>query len=208
MREQTILYNEFGLMDLNQSRILMKPVYSFSGFKLAEEYFLVIDLDGNVIKEPFIIAKTEFEYSFVEKDGFKGVKTSTSYYGNYDPNDKEAVPEAKVEELSEKYYSAVDIGNLKLEARSNQIILLKETVKGTPFEEKVTSIVGWYHNEIDLFIRFELKNFIEVLNSEIDPVKNAVLNAVPLPEVLPDVSAKSNILNRLNAYFDFIEENS
>ena len=212
MKELTVIYQETGQFLLDHPRVIRKVYYDLSGFALWANYFLIRDIDNNSLENPIAVATDYFEYQLTEIDNFKGIRTTTEFYARLVENEETfVVPEvATVDhtETKEEYLTTTELEALLEKVRADQIRTLRGTVKGTPFEANVSQIIDWYHVELGKFIQFGLDSFKNSLLSESDPDRLAVLDAIPLPDLLPDVSAKTNILNRLNAYQTFVDTNS
>ncbi len=210
--QDSILFQETGQDNLIHPSIIEKPIFDLSGFQIESEFYLTKDIDGWPMAKR-LIAKSSLNYRFTESEDFKGVEFTTDYYTVFGINaeDERIILDEPVVCYtieSSEYHSIVSLETLTQNARKAQILVLMGTVRNTPFEANVSEIVNWYKSELDLFITYGFSNFKDALIAETDPDRLAVLDEVPLPDILPGVTAKTNILNRLNAYEAFVAEHS
>ncbi len=194
--EKTILYQELGSLDLYSQRLKKEKIYNSAGLINEEKFYLVKDIDGNDIKKKEVAYRL-YGYKFTGES--KGVTVVNSYIRI----------DASIYETREFIYMHIaEIGTLKHTARWNQIQVLKETVVGTEFEESSKYLMELYEYELNLFVNHELNSIIKIIEDENNQEVLEILNTVPFPEKYPEVTAKQNIINRVNAYFEFVRVNS
>lgn len=206
-KQHTILHQEIGSNDLSDPRILKIEFHDISGFVIGWEYYLIQNVDFEPM-DRVLVAKGFKGFNFVpDEDGLFESNETVDFLSmlEIDPQGKmikSEIPAAIFNEFKSFKLTFVEIARIKHKARMDQILVMLQTATGTPFEPFIKQIVDWYNESIQKFINFGFDNIISDLENETDPDRLSVLNTIPVPEL--GLTAKQAMLNRFNAYFDFI----